>query len=182
LDTYRLDRLKIHAKPHFPLKISDIIWAKKGIYRAGARLKKFSSPTIRNALMGKKNQKIRIKIESLLPGGPERMQAISKINKGLMVILSGVVVLPALFVGAAYTPAVALDDVASVRCDQESIITGDTEYQVKTTCGEPDTILIKGLARKVWIYNFGPTRFIYYLTFVNGRLTRIQTGEYGHYD
>jgi hypothetical protein len=81
----------------------------------------------------------------------------------------------------APAPGVALDDVGSLRCDRESIMTGDTEFQVKTTCGEPDTILTKGLAKKVWIYNFGPTKFIYYLTFVNGRLERIQVGEYGHY-
>jgi len=27
---------------------------------------------------------------------------------------------------------------------------------------------------------FGPTKFIYYLTFVSGGLERIQTGECGH--
>lgn len=30
-----------------------------------------------------------------------------------------------------------------------------------------------------WVYNFGPTQFIYYLTFANGRLRRIQASEYG---
>ena len=77
--------------------------------------------------------------------------------------------------------SISLDDAGSLRCDQESIMTGDTEFQVKTTCGEPDSIIVRGFAKKVWIYNFGPTRFIYYLTFVNGQLTRIQTGEYGSY-
>ena len=75
----------------------------------------------------------------------------------------------------------ALDDAGSLRCDRESIMPGDTEFQVETTCGKPDSIIEKGLAQKVWIYNFGPTKFIYYLTFANGRLTRIQTGEYGSY-
>lgn len=75
----------------------------------------------------------------------------------------------------------ALDDAGSLRCDRESIMPGDTEFQVETTCGNPDSIIVKGLANKLWIYNFGPTKFIYYLTFVNGRLTRIQTGEYGSY-
>ena len=31
-----------------------------------------------------------------------------------------------------------------------------------------------------WTYNFGPTRFIYYLRFENGRLTRITSGDYGY--
>jgi hypothetical protein len=31
-----------------------------------------------------------------------------------------------------------------------------------------------------WTYNFGPTRFMYYLRFENGRLTSITTGDYGY--
>jgi hypothetical protein len=31
-----------------------------------------------------------------------------------------------------------------------------------------------------WIYNLGPTRFVRYLTFENGKLVRIRTGEYGY--
>ena len=78
-------------------------------------------------------------------------------------------------------PVTALDDAGSLRCDRESIMAGDTQFQVKTTCGEPDAVLTKGFASEVWIYDFGPTKFTYYLTFFNGRLTRIQVGEYGSY-
>lgn len=31
-----------------------------------------------------------------------------------------------------------------------------------------------------WTYNFGPSRFVRYLTFENGRLKRIETGSYGY--
>jgi hypothetical protein len=31
-----------------------------------------------------------------------------------------------------------------------------------------------------WPYNLGPTSFMLYLTFENGRLTRIESGEYGY--
>src|SRR5574340_1023308 len=31
-----------------------------------------------------------------------------------------------------------------------------------------------------WEYNFGPTRFVYYLRFKNGKLERITSGEYGY--
>lgn len=31
-----------------------------------------------------------------------------------------------------------------------------------------------------WIYNFGSTQFIRYLTFENGILVRIETGDYGY--
>jgi hypothetical protein len=103
------------------------------------------------------------------------MQVHLNIRKVFEVIVSVLVLV------AVHTVAVALDDAGSMRCDQESITSGETEFQVKTACGEPDSILIKGFAKKVWIYNFGPTKFIYYLTFVNGRLERIQVGEHGHY-
>jgi hypothetical protein len=32
-----------------------------------------------------------------------------------------------------------------------------------------------------WTYNLGPTRFIRYLTFENGKLVNISTGDYGFY-
>ena len=31
-----------------------------------------------------------------------------------------------------------------------------------------------------WEYNFGPTRFLYYLRFENGKLIRITVGDYGY--
>ena len=91
------------------------------------------------------------------------------------------VVISLFMVVSAHAPLFALDDVGSLRCDQESIMTGETAFQVKETCGEPDSILVKGLAKEEWVYNFGPTKFIYYLTFINGRLERIKVGEYGSY-
>jgi hypothetical protein len=30
-----------------------------------------------------------------------------------------------------------------------------------------------------WIYDFGPETFVRYLTFVDGRLFRVDTGSYG---
>jgi hypothetical protein len=98
-----------------------------------------------------------------------------KVRKIFMIILS------VFLIDTAPAILIALEDAGSLRCDRESIMAGDTEFQVKTTCGKPDSILIKGSARQVWIYNFGPTKFVYYLTFVNGRLERIQVGEYGDY-
>jgi hypothetical protein len=108
-------------------------------------------------------------------GGQIKMFVDLKIGKIFMIILSVFIIdtVPAILT--------ALDDAGSLRCDRESIMTGDTDFQVKTACGKPDSILIKGSARQVWIYNFGPTEFVYYLTFVNGRLERIQVGEYGDY-
>ena len=92
-----------------------------------------------------------------------------------------VMVLSVLIIVAVPAISAALDDAGSLRCDQESIMAGETSFQVQTACGKPDSILTKGSAREVWIYNFGPTKFVYYLTFINGRLDRIQVGDYGSY-
>jgi hypothetical protein len=31
----------------------------------------------------------------------------------------------------------------------------------------------------VWVYNFGPTQFLHYLFIQDGRLQRIELGDYG---
>jgi hypothetical protein len=73
-----------------------------------------------------------------------------------------------------------LDDVPSFRCEGQTISVGDRQYSVREACGIPQKISSAGEGTtEEWIYNFGPTRFIYYLNFVNGRLQRIQVGEYG---
>jgi len=30
-----------------------------------------------------------------------------------------------------------------------------------------------------WTYDFGPQRFVHYLTFLDGKLARVETGSYG---
>lgn len=73
-----------------------------------------------------------------------------------------------------------LDDVPSFRCEGETVSTGDQAFAVREACGVPEKITKSGGgAVEEWVYNFGPTKFIYYVTFVNGRLERIQAGGYG---
>jgi hypothetical protein len=80
--------------------------------------------------------------------------------------------------GAAAAPG--LDDVPSFRCAGETISIGDRQYSVIEACGVPDKITVSaGGTVETWVYNFGPTEFIHYVTFVRGRLSRIQAGEYG---
>ena len=38
----------------------------------------------------------------------------------------------------------------------------------------------EGVYNEVWTYNFGRTKFIYYLTFQSGELVRIESGGYGY--
>jgi hypothetical protein len=70
----------------------------------------------------------------------------------------------------------ALDDTDSLQCDGGIISAGDTKFQVQQKCGEPTS---KEGMGNVWIYNFGSSQFVYYITFIGNQVERIQTGGYG---
>ena len=97
-----------------------------------------------------------------------------------------------------------------LRCGSRLICLGDPKSKILHECGEPDDIEVRheehvfGYNRtpylydweynghfetsslkevitiEEWTYNFGSTRFIRFLTFVNGRLKEIRTGGYGY--
>ena len=99
---------------------------------------------------------------------------------------------------------------SDLRCDQYIILRGARQSEVLRKCGEPSYVetwekesiqrdfyknnpvlpgeqLFQGLPFsnehirvEEWEYNFGPTRFLYYLRFENGRLIRITVGDYGY--
>ena len=67
---------------------------------------------------------------------------------------------------------------SSVRVrDQEMIGTGFVPYHVPDGWMRGPVIIT---TVEDWIYNFGPTRFIYILRFENGILRSINTGGYGY--
>ncbi len=83
----------------------------------------------------------------------------------------------------------------TMRCGNHLIEEGDPQVKVLEECGEPSmrnrfaqegTLqagVVPGIQYSVmeqWTYNFGSTDFIYYLTFQNGRLVHIETGDYGY--
>jgi hypothetical protein len=98
-----------------------------------------------------------------------------------------------------------------LRCSGSIVSIGDTKSQVIYKCGEPDYIesweeerikkdhyysydhyrsydgyrepfLAKEYIRfEEWTYNLGPTSFIRYLLFKNGRLKKIKDGDKGYY-
>jgi len=92
-------------------------------------------------------------------------------------------------------PAVALE------CGGRFVSSGDRKYEVRSACGKPvlvqkwqeelvvfepvveDALEQLRSSRVVnieeWTYNFGPRRFLYFLRFENGQLTRIDSGPYG---
>jgi len=97
----------------------------------------------------------------------------------------------------------------SLRCDNQLVQEGDSQYEVKSLCGPPDDVQRRTEKRRVqravqrpcahgsgscvvvvddyveitvdeWIYDFGPRRFLQHLTFEGGQLVAVRSGAYGH--
>jgi hypothetical protein len=80
-------------------------------------------------------------------------------------------------------------------CADEIFAIGDTKFEVLASCGEPAyhsvreeelTTPFDSLRRRrvilrteEWVYNFGPLRFTRILTFRDGRLAAVRTGDWG---
>src|SRR6266545_973552 len=105
-----------------------------------------------------------------------------------------VVVLTAVVMGTAGI-------VCALECEGRLVSLGASPWDVQAICGAPtqlnDTVEIVlkpvydpqgrvaghlpvGVPKQVWTYNFGSTRLIYMLTFLEGTLVKIDTGGYGH--
>ena len=105
-----------------------------------------------------------------------------------------VVVLTAVVLGAAGI-------VHALECEGRLVSMGASPWEVQAICGAPtqlnDTVelvlkpvydlqghvaghLPVGVPKQVWTYNFGSSRLIYMLTFLDGALVKIDTGGYGH--
>jgi hypothetical protein len=108
-------------------------------------------------------------------------------------VKAAVVLLSAVVFGAVGM-AWALD------CEGRLVSVGQAPWEVHAICGEPTQIeetleiILKPLhdrsgrvvdhlpvavPKSVWPYNFGPTRLIYLLIFLEGKLVKIETGGYG---
>ena len=74
----------------------------------------------------------------------------------------------------------ALDDTSSLECDGGNVYPGDSEDSVRENCGDPQEVNQRDkYSPIIWVYNFGPSEFVYYVTFTNGMAERIQTGDRG---
>jgi Protein of unknown function (DUF2845) len=97
-----------------------------------------------------------------------------------------------------------------MRCNNKLVRPGDSSYQVKSLCGPPDDMQQRTEQRRVaraverpctdsptgrcafvvedviqvvideWTYDFGPQRFVQFLTFEAGKLLTVKSGGYGH--
>ena len=84
-----------------------------------------------------------------------------------------------IFIFTIQPHAVALDDMSSLQCDGGIVTPGDSTDSVKEKCGEPRQILRPDPQEPVkWVYDFGSTQFINYVSIVNGKVERIQQGAY----
>jgi len=100
-------------------------------------------------------------------------------------------------------------DANGMRCDNKLVRPGDSAYDVKALCGPPDDVQARTEKRRIrhavqrpcpsapgqctvivdeevevqieaWTYDFGPQRFVQYLTFEAGKLVQVKSGGYGH--
>jgi hypothetical protein len=69
-----------------------------------------------------------------------------------------------------------LDDYSVIQCPGGIVSIGDTRFDVEEKCGEPTRVEDNG---HIWIYDYGPTEFVRYITFVEDKVERIQMGGYG---
>jgi Protein of unknown function (DUF2845) len=96
---------------------------------------------------------------------------------------------------------VTIGSARALDCHGRLVVIGASPWDVKERCGEPSAIdevvkhipqpaydaigqtsvyILVPVQQSIWTYNFGPTRFLYYLTFQGGKLIDITTGDYGH--
>ena len=68
-------------------------------------------------------------------------------------------------------------------CGSRQVAPGEMKLAVLGKCGKPalaDQRTEGDVAVDEWSYNFGPYQPIVLFRFDNGRLTRIETGDYGY--
>ena len=91
--------------------------------------------------------------------------------------------------------------VHALDCEGRLVSIGASPVDVQAICGNPvqviDTIEVVlkpvydplgraaghvpvGVPKQVWTYNFGSSRLMYILTFLEGELVKIDTGGYGY--
>ena len=67
----------------------------------------------------------------------------------------------------------ALDDVSNMNCGDVIAEIGDQQFAFQQKCGPPTTTEENG---QVWTYDRRPDDFVYYVTFTEGQVERIQVG------
>lgn len=96
---------------------------------------------------------------------------------------------------AATVLTLAPSSASALSCNRRIVSTGDVQHYVRSICGEPAsittiddprtqvvydrrgiaTVIVTSVQLEVWIYDFGPNRFMIELLFEGGEVTRERT-------
>lgn len=79
----------------------------------------------------------------------------------------------------------------TMRCGSKLITQGTSQAKVAALCGEPVQVVhppaydgvapgVSDLQEEIWVYNFGPNRFMQRIRFRNGVVTNIASAGYGY--
>ena len=106
----------------------------------------------------------------------------------------------AAMVGLVVVLGITVGSTLALDCHGRLVVIGASPWEVKERCGEPADIedvitylpqsfydhvqqrsvrIFVPVQQSLWTYNFGPTRLLYFLTFQEGKLIDIKTGDYG---
>jgi hypothetical protein len=89
----------------------------------------------------------------------------------------------------ALVPALALGQ--SMRCASKLITQGTSQAKVAALCGPPVQVVrppaydgvapgVSDVSEEIWVYNFGPNRFMQRIRFRDGVVTNIASVGYGY--
>jgi hypothetical protein len=88
-------------------------------------------------------------------------------NRAFVLVL---LIVSTVLIGGA-TAAYALDDVSNMNCGDVIAEIGDQQFEFQQKCGPPTTTEENG---RLWVYDRRPDDFVYYVTFSEGQVQRIQ--------
>ena len=88
--------------------------------------------------------------------------------------------IPAVVLTAMVLGAVSIGH--ALDCGGRLVLDGASPWDVQRICGDPEQVseTIEVVLKQVWTFNFGSSRLLYILTFLEGSLVKIDTGGYGH--
>lgn len=89
----------------------------------------------------------------------------------------------------ALVPALAIGQ--SMRCGSKLITEGTSQAKVAALCGQPVQVVhppayfgvapgVSDVEEEIWVYNFGPNRFMQRIRFRNGVVAGIGSVGYGY--
>jgi hypothetical protein len=88
-------------------------------------------------------------------------------NRAFVVLL---LIVSMVLIGGAIA-VYALDDESNMNCGSVIAEIGDQQFEFQQKCGPPTATEENG---RVWVYDRRPEDFIYYVTFSEGKVERIQ--------